>query len=99
PSTPRFRSQAACHPGLIDKGKTSESSAKIDTLLAQLDQVLEEDHKVLVFSQFTSLLAILRDRLDAAKISYAYLDGRTRDRQARGEQVQTDADAKVFLIR
>jgi len=90
--------QAACHPGLIDKGKTSESSAKIDTLLAQLDQVLEEDHKVLVFSQFTSLLAILRDRLDAAKISYAYLDGRTRDRQARVEQFQTDANVKLFLI-
>jgi SNF2 family DNA or RNA helicase len=90
--------QAACHPGLIDKGKTSESSAKIDTLLAQLDQVLEENHKVLVFSQFTSLLAILRDRLDAAKISYAYLDGRTRDRQARVEQFQTDANVKLFLI-
>ncbi len=90
--------QAACHPGLIDKGKTSESSAKIDTLMAQLEQVLEENHKVLVFSQFTSLLAILRDRLDAAKISYAYLDGRTRDRQARVEQFQTDANVKLFLI-
>jgi SNF2 family DNA or RNA helicase len=67
-------------------------------LLAQLDQVLEENHKVLVFSQFTSLLAILRDRLDAAKIPYAYLDGRTRDRQARVEQFQTDPAVKLFLI-
>jgi superfamily II DNA or RNA helicase len=90
--------QAACHPGLIDKSKTAESSAKITTLLAQLDQVLEENHKVLVFSQFTSLLAILRDRLDAAKIPYAYLDGRTRDRQARVEQFQTDPAVKLFLI-
>jgi superfamily II DNA or RNA helicase len=90
--------QAACHPGLIDKSKTAEPSAKIDTLLAQLEQVLEENHKVLVFSQFTSLLAILRDRLDAAKTPYAYLDGRTRDRQARVEQFQNDPSVKLFLI-
>jgi len=90
--------QAACHPGLIDKKRTGESSAKIDTLLAQLDQVLEEDHKVLVFSQFTSLLAIVRSRLDAAGTSYVYLDGRTRDRQARVEQFQNDPNVKLFLI-
>jgi len=90
--------QAACHVGLIDKKKTQEPSAKIDTLLAQLDQVLEENHKILVFSQFTSLLAIVRDRLDAAKIPYAYLDGKTRDREARVEQFQNDPNLKLFLI-
>jgi SNF2 family DNA or RNA helicase len=90
--------QAACHPGLIDKKRLAEPSAKIDTLLAQLDQVLEEDHKVLVFSQFTSLLAILRARLDKAGISYAYLDGRTRDREARVEQFQNQPSLKLFLI-
>jgi hypothetical protein len=90
--------QAACHPGLIDKRKVDESSAKIETLLAQLGQVLEEDHKALVFSQFTSLLAIVRRHLDEDKISYAYLDGRTRDRQARVEQFQNDANVKLFLI-
>ncbi|HVO95498.1 MAG TPA: DEAD/DEAH box helicase, partial [Terriglobales bacterium] len=90
--------QAACHPGLIDKNHVKEPSAKIDALLGQLDQVLEEDHKALVFSQFTSLLAILRGRLDAAKIPYAYLDGRTRDRQARVEQFQSDPNVKLFLI-
>ncbi|HEX2932080.1 MAG TPA: DEAD/DEAH box helicase, partial [Candidatus Binatia bacterium] len=90
--------QAACHPGLVDKKRVDESGAKIETLLAQLDQVLEEDHKVLVFSQFTSLLAILRRRLDGDKIPYVYLDGRTRDRQARVEQFQTDPNTKLFLI-
>jgi SNF2 family DNA or RNA helicase len=90
--------QAACHPGLIDKQKTAEPSAKIDTLLAQLDQVLEEGHKALVFSQFTSLLAIVRSRLDGARIPYVYLDGRTRDREARVEQFQNDPNMKLFLI-
>jgi hypothetical protein len=90
--------QAACHPGLIDKRKVEESSAKLDTLLAQLDQVLEENHKSLVFSQFTSLLAIVRDRLDRDKIPYVYLDGRTVDREARVEQFQNDPNAKLFLI-
>jgi SNF2 family DNA or RNA helicase len=90
--------QAACHPGLIDKEKLDEPSAKVDTLLAQIDQVLEENHKALVFSQFTSLLAIVRRRLDSLEIPYVYLDGRTRDRQARVEQFQNDPNMKLFLI-
>jgi SNF2 family DNA or RNA helicase len=90
--------QAACHPGLIDKEKLDEPSAKVDTLLAQIDQVLEENHKALVFSQFTSLLAIVRRRLDRLEIPYVYLDGRTRDRQARVEQFQNDPNMKLFLI-
>jgi superfamily II DNA or RNA helicase len=90
--------QAACHSGLIDKARAKEPSAKLDVLLAQLEQVLEEDHKALVFSQFTSLLTILRQRLDAANVAYAYLDGRTRDRQARVEQFQNDPATKLFLI-
>ena len=90
--------QAACHPGLIDKKKTSASSAKLDALLPQLAEVLEENHKALVFSQFTSLLAIVRNRLDREQIVYEYLDGRTRDRGSRVERFQTDPDCKLFLI-
>jgi superfamily II DNA or RNA helicase len=90
--------QAACHPGLIDKSKVAEPSAKIDTLMAQLEQVREEGHKALVFSQFTSLLAIVRDRLDRDKVAYAYLDGRTREREARVEEFQNDPNIKLFLI-
>ncbi len=91
--------QAACHPGLIDKAKRSgESSAKLDVLLPQLREVFDEGHKTLVFSQFTSLLAIVKERLDAEGIPYAYLDGRTRDRQARVQMFQDDPNCKVFLI-
>jgi SNF2 family DNA or RNA helicase len=90
--------QAACHPGLIDKAKVSESSAKLDMLLPRLAEVREEGHKVLVFSQFTSLLAIVRKRLDDEGIPYEYLDGRTRNRGEKVERFQTDPDCQVFLI-
>ena len=90
--------QAACHPGLVDKSRAGESSAKLEVLLSRLNESREEDHKVLVFSQFTSLLAILRKRLDGGGIEYAYLDGRTRDRAARVERFQTDPSCRLFLI-
>lgn len=89
--------QAACHPGLIDK-KSTGPSAKLDVLLPQLQEVFEEGHKTLVFSQFTSLLAIVKKRLDEEKIPYEYLDGRTRDRQSRVERFQNDPNCKLFLI-
>ena len=60
--------------------------------------MLAEGHKALVFSQFTSLLSIVRARLDAAKTTYEYLDGKTRDRQAKVERFQNDEACKLFLI-
>jgi superfamily II DNA or RNA helicase len=90
--------QAACHPGLIDRARAGEPSAKLDVLLPQLAEVREEGHKALVFSQFTSLLALVRARLDQARVPYEYLDGRTRDRAARVERFQTDPDCLLFLV-
>ncbi len=90
--------QAACHPGLINPEMISSSSAKLDILLPSISEVVEEGHKVLVFSQFTSLLAIVRERLDQENITYEYLDGRTRNRAARVERFQTDPNCPIFLI-
>ena len=90
--------QAACHPGLIDTDKRIESSAKLDVLMPHLEEVIDEGHKVLVFSQFTSFLSIVKERLDQAKIPYEYLDGRTRDREARVESFQSNPKIPVFLI-
>ena len=56
-------------------------------LLPSIAEVVEEGHKVLVFSQFTSFLAIVRERLDQEKLVYEYLDGRTRNRAAQGRAV------------
>jgi superfamily II DNA or RNA helicase len=90
--------QAACHPGLISSELAGETSAKLELLLPSIAEVVEEGHKVLVFSQFTSFLAIVRERLDQEKITYEYLDGRTRNRAAKVERFQTDAECPVFLI-
>jgi SNF2 family DNA or RNA helicase len=91
--------QAACHPGLIKASKdVEEPSAKLDLLMPQLSEVIDEGHKALVFSQFTSFLSIVRQRLDSEGIAYEYLDGKTRDRQAPVERFQNDPDCKLFLI-
>ena len=90
--------QAALHPGLIDKSRAGEESAKLDMLLPRLEEVLEEGHKALVFSQFTEMLAILRKKLDAKKVKYEYLDGKTVNRQACVERFQSEGGCKLFLI-
>ncbi len=90
--------QAAIHPGLINPSRVRESSAKLDMLVPQLLEILEEGHKALVFSQFTSMLEILRARLREDNIGYEYLDGRTRDRSACVDRFQNDPEAKLFLI-
>jgi SNF2 family DNA or RNA helicase len=90
--------QAACHSALIDPARAHEPSAKFEVLIPRLLEVIAEGHKALVFSQFTSLLALLRPRLDALHTPYEYLDGRTRDRASRVERFQTDPSCPLFLI-
>jgi SNF2 family DNA or RNA helicase len=90
--------QAACHPGLLDAGRAAESSAKLDRLLFELDRVLAAGGKCLVFSQFTSLLAIVKKCLDARGIAYEYLDGATRDRKNPVQRFQNSTDVGIFLI-
>jgi superfamily II DNA or RNA helicase len=90
--------QAACHPGLVDRKLLNDPSAKLGVLMEQLRAVIEEGHKALVFSQFTSLLAIVRTSLARDGIVHEYLDGKTVDRQARVERFQQDAGCPLFLI-
>ncbi len=90
--------QTACHPGLVDAARIDEPAAKLETLLEQLGEVLAEGHKVLVFSQFTSFLSIVRRQLDARSVPYEYLDGKTTDRQARVAHFQEDPDCRLFLV-
>lgn len=90
--------QAAIHPGLIDRSRANESSAKLEMLMPQLAEILDEGHKALIFSQFTSMLGILRSRLDQLGIRYEYLDGQTGDRATPVERFQNNPESKLFLI-
>ena len=90
--------QVACHPGLIDAEQRAQSSAKLDVLCRHLEELIQEGHKSLVFSQFTSMLSIVKENLDKRGIDYEYLDGQTRNRQAVVERFQESDDCHVFLI-
>jgi len=68
-------------------------------LADRLIRVVDEGHKALVFSQFTSFLAIVRERLEAASITYEYLDGQTRDPRGAGDALpDRSGPCGVFLI-
>ncbi len=90
--------QVACHPGLVDPEWEEAGSAKLEALFEHVTEILEEGHKVLLFSQFTKLLAYVRRELDARGQTYAYLDGQTRNRAEVVERFQTDPACNLFLI-
>ena len=89
--------QAACHPRLISERDYKGPSAKLDMLLPQLEEIRQSGRKALVFSQFTSLLAIVRESLDKGGVRYAYLDGQTNNRQEPVRQFQEDPDCPLFV--
>ncbi|HUH75144.1 MAG TPA: SNF2-related protein [Chitinophagales bacterium] len=72
-------------------------SVKTEILLEHIKEKTGH-HKILVFSQFVKMLQIIKTRLDEEHISYEYLDGQTKDRQARVDNFQENKDVRVFLI-
>lgn len=84
-------------PGLVDPAHAHIVPSKLTALFEQLDDVIAEGHRALVFSQFTSFLGLVAAQLDARGIPHAYLDGSTRDRDAAVRGFR-DGDAPVFLI-
>ncbi len=89
--------QLSLHPGLVDPADAGAGSPKIEALVQMLGPIVQEGHQTLVFSQFTGFLAMVRARLDAEGISYAYLDGRTRKRQEAIDSFRSGTH-RVFLI-
>jgi SNF2 family DNA or RNA helicase len=72
-------------------------SAKTDVLMEQIESKAPF-HKILVFSQFVTMLDLIKNQLESRAISYEYLTGQTKDRQARVERFQSDDTVRVFLI-
>lgn len=92
--------QACCHPELLpfEEARTVRDSAKTELFLQTIEELLAEGRRVLVFSQWTSMLKILRRSLTDMGIETAYLDGATRDRSAVIARAQADDGPPVFLV-
>jgi superfamily II DNA or RNA helicase len=89
--------QASCHSGLVP-GQVADRSSKVDRLLETLEEIVAEEHKALVFSQWTSLLDRVQPALEAAGLRYSRLDGSTRDRAAVVSEFQSQDGPPVLLI-
>jgi SNF2 family DNA or RNA helicase len=89
--------QAACHRALLP-GQSAEGSSKLDVLFETLEEALEEGHKALVFSQWTSLLDLVEPQLRERGVRFTRLDGSTRDRGAVVSEFQAEAGPPVMLL-
>ena len=87
--------QISNHPKLVNPAYTGDS-AKFDVLLSTLETLQAEGHKVLVFSQFTKMLRIVRESLKKHKIKFLYLDGQTENRQEIVDEFQTDESITIL---
>ncbi|WP_235735845.1 DEAD/DEAH box helicase [Nocardioides alcanivorans] len=89
--------QLSLDPALVDDDHEGVGSAKIDTLVDHLQEIVAEGHRALVFSTFTGFLKRVRDALERDGVTTRYLDGSTR---ARGAEIAAfkDGDADAFLI-
>jgi superfamily II DNA or RNA helicase len=89
--------QASCHTSLLPN-HSADTSSKVGLLMETLEKVIAEDHKSLVFSQWTAMLDLIEPHLKAAGIPYVRLDGTTRDRKKVVDAFQSDDGPPVFLI-
>jgi len=88
--------QICCHPALLNKEENARS-AKLDEVLSMITELLEEGRRIVLFSQFTSMLALIEQSLKTAGIQYEKLTGQTRNRAKPVERFQ-NGDSPIFLI-
>jgi superfamily II DNA or RNA helicase len=89
--------QACCHLGLLP-GRQAATSSKTETLCQALQTCIDEGHRALVFSQWTSFLDLLEARLEKEKISTSRLDGATKDRAEVIAKFQDPNGPSVLLL-
>lgn len=92
--------QCCCDPRLLKlsaKASAKAGSAKLERLTQMLEELVEENRRVLVFSQFTSMLDLIRPELERRGVSYSLLTGDTRDRAGAISDFQ-DGRTSVFLV-
>ncbi len=90
--------QVCAEPRLLDDTLKPGHSGKLLAFRELLEEAVDGGHRMLVFSQFVSVLSHLREFLGESGYSYAYLDGSTRDRQREVDRFNNDPSVPVFLI-
>ncbi|MCB1125868.1 MAG: SWF/SNF helicase family protein, partial [Verrucomicrobiae bacterium] len=92
--------QVCCDLRLLkfENVRPAGASGKLDWFAELLEEVLDGGHRVLVFSQFVSMLSLLQERLTQEGIEFCYLDGSTTDRAAVVGRFQDSRTIPVFLI-
>lgn len=92
--------QICCHLELLKPPVPASSapSSKMSLFLELVDEAIDGGHRILVFSQFVSMLKILRRELETRGIGFCYLDGSTKDRMQQVHRFNTDPSQSVFLI-
>ncbi|MAH03219.1 hypothetical protein CMI39_00320 [Candidatus Pacearchaeota archaeon] len=89
--------QICLHPRMIDP-KYSGGSAKFDLLMIEIEKLLKEGHKVLVFSSFVKMLSIVKDEFEKKGLKFSYLDGKTKNSEKIVKNFQESSFAQSFLI-
>ena len=90
--------QVCCDPRLLESETEPNASAKRSNFFELLEESIDGGHRVLVFSQFVSILTLLRNELEDQEIDYCYLDGATRNRMDVVDRFQNNETIPVFLI-
>jgi superfamily II DNA or RNA helicase len=90
--------QICADPRLVDENQLAENSSKLTAFLEILDEALDGEHRILVFSPFVSLLKLLCNELEERNVPYAYLDGKTKNRLEECDRFNNDSSIPVFLI-
>jgi len=92
--------QVCCHLALLKKEElqSENPSAKMELFMELLNEAMDGGHRVLVFSQFVSMLTLIRAEFDKRGISYCYLDGSTQERMQIVHTFNTDRSIPIFLI-
>src|SRR5581483_11101820 len=93
--------QICAHPWLTQERQEEDPqavSAKLERLLTDIHEVIEEKQKVLVYSQFTTVLQLIESEVKKKGWKHVYLDGSTKDREGAVKQFQEDPETSIFLI-
>jgi SNF2 family DNA or RNA helicase len=89
--------QICCHPKLVS-GEYTGGGSKFLAVCSDLEEVVLSGRKVILYSQFTSVLTLFKHWIETQGYNFAYLDGQTQDRSRQVEAFQTDPQVPIFLM-